>query len=132
MFEDDVIFKHTNHIVYAFEELPENWDILYLGANITNGQPEKYSKHLCRVKSAWTTHGIAYSRRVMEYIYRYFDPNADHMYDDWLSREVLPQFNCFVINPMVCWQRPSFSDLWNREVDYTNVFIKGDEIMEAL
>lgn len=133
LFEDDVTFKHSSHLVYAFEELPTDWDILYLGANITNkALPEKAGKYICRITEAWTTHAVAYSRNVMNYIYDNFDENGDQMYDDWLSRNVLPKFNCFLINPMVCHQRPSYSDLWGRDTDYTDCFIQGDKIMAAL
>lgn len=131
-FEDDVLFQGVTHIAYAFEQLPDDWDVLYLGANITNGQPEYYSPNLFKVKTAWTTHAVAYSRRVMQYISDNFDPTLNHMFDDWLAREVLPKFNCFVIYPMACWQQVSQSDIWNVMADYTECFQKGDEMMRQL
>src|SRR5690348_14832139 len=35
-FEDDVIFRPMDHMDKALAQLPEDWDILYLGANITS------------------------------------------------------------------------------------------------
>ncbi len=132
LFENDVVFKSTTRLPYVFEQLPNDWDILYLGANITNGVTDKYSKDLHRIKHAWTTHAVAYSRNVMEYIVEKFDALANHIYDDWLAREVLPKFNCFIVNPMVCVQRPGYSSLWNNMADYTECFEKGDAQMAAL
>lgn len=121
--EDDVVFKNLSHLPDALSELPEDWDIVYLGANVTEERPERYSKHLRKVRSAWTTHAVGYSRKAVEYIvenYKYDenDHNTMGMYDDWLSREFLPKHNCFIVAPMVAWQRPVFSNLWDKQVSY--------------
>lgn len=117
--EDDVIFRNMTHLWEAMKELPDDWDIVYLGANVTDEKPERYSKHLRRIRSAWTTHAIGYNRKILKHIldnYKGWEENG--MYDDWLSREVLPKFKCFVITPMIAWQRPVFSDLWGKNVSY--------------
>ena len=117
--EDDVIFKDYGNLETALSELPEDWDIVYLGANVTEEKPEYYSKHLRRVRSAWTTHAIGYTRKAIEKILaKYVDWETSGMYDDWLSREFLPNNNCYIIAPMIAWQRPVYSNLWNREVSY--------------
>lgn len=130
-FEDDVVFGNCSHLPYAFEQLPADWDVLYLGANVTNGPLLKYSKYLCVPSAAWTTHAIAMSHRVMQYIIDKFDPLSGRMFDDWLSTDVLPHFNCFIVNPMCCTQRPGRSDLWNCNTDYTDCFEKGNKMMAA-
>lgn len=130
-FEDDVVFGNCSHLPYAFEQLPADWDVLYLGANITNGPVVKYSQYLCKPTTAWTTHAIAMSSRVMQYIVDKFDPLSGRMFDDWLSTEVLPIFNCFIVNPMCCTQRPGKSDLWNCQTDYTDCFNIGNKMMAA-
>jgi hypothetical protein len=50
------------------------------------------------------------------------------MFDNALS-DLLPELNAFVVAPMVAWQRPRFSSIWQRsEVDdYTEIF----EVSEA-
>ena len=118
-FEDDCIFVNTIYFARAFKELPDDWDILYLGANVTDPHPEKYSKHLRKIRSAWTTHGIAYSRKMVDHIVsNYKSWEESGMYDDWLSNNILPVFNCFVTVPMIAYQRPVYSDLWQKEVNY--------------
>ena len=115
--EDDAIFTTFAHFDEAFHELPPDWDILYLGANVLKHEP--YSKHLRRIIHGWTTHAVAYRNTAIKKIiadYKGHDPNG--MYDDWLSREVLPVMKAYVIAPMIAWQREGFSDLWNCRTSY--------------
>lgn len=136
-FEDDVIFKDLSHLDAAIAQLPEDWDILYLGANITEGvfgikelPPVKYSPYLYRVRKAWTTHAIAYSRRIVDIILRHYPVGSFEMFDNWLNTDILSHYNCFLVNPMVCWQRPGRSDLWNTNADYTGAFEWGNKFMQ--
>lgn len=137
--EDDVVFKETDHLQVALWHLPTDWDILYFGANLFDPAPAKgrpstevvviRPPHILRVDGAWTTHAVAYSARMARYIANHFDPVENGMYDDWLAREVHAKCNCFIINPMIAWQRPGNSDLWGGQTDYTECFRKGNEKM---
>lgn len=141
IFEDDVIFKNLDHLEKAVSELPtewnDHWDMLYLGANITDmvfgikeHPPVRYSEHLWRVERAWTSHAIAYDRKVVEYIVEYYPVHQFNMYDNWLSEKILPEFECFLVNPMVAFQRPGKSDLWGGiQTDYTGAFDWGNKFM---
>lgn len=138
LLEDDVLFQSLEHLPAAISELPENWDILYLGANITDGvtgikerSPARYSDHLWRVRAAWTTHAVAYSREMASKIISSYPVHTYEMYDQWLNQNILPDHQCFLVNPMVAWQRPGKSDLWGQETDYLGAFIQGDKIMQA-
>jgi GR25 family glycosyltransferase involved in LPS biosynthesis len=134
--EDDAIFQEYGHLAEALRRLPEDWDIIYLGANITpmvTGiqacPPMASGPSLYRVFRAWTTHAIGYSRKMVERLVKEYDGVA--MYDAWLSEGVLPTCNAYLINPMVAYQRPGLSDLWGQETDYTGAFIHGDKIMSV-
>lgn len=128
--EDDVIFKNIDHLGEALMELPDNWDLLYLGANIRGQRPDRHSKHLGRIRIAYTTHAIAYSRKMVEYIVGNYNPYNYEMYDSWLSDNVLGKFRCFIVNPMVAFQRPGIhSDLWGIVTDYTSCFEDGNKMM---
>lgn len=124
--EDDVVFRDLDHLSQAISELPDDWDILYLGANLicwNNGEPnpERYSDHLFRVRAAWTTHAIAYHKRCVRRILE-GQPSFDaQMWDNYLSQR-LPELNAYVIAPMVAYQRPRYSTIWQRETDYDEVF----------
>lgn len=131
--EDDVVFRDLSHLEVALSELPENWDIVYLGANLVcwnNGEPrpERYSEHLFRVKAAWTTHGIAFNKRVVPFLLANQPGLSEVMFDQFLSNQ-LPHLNAFVVSPMVAFQRPHWSAIWERETDYNDVFTASQALL---
>ena len=124
--EDDIAFRDLDHLEQAISELPSDWDVLYLGANLlcwNNGEPnpERYSKHLFRVRAAWTTHAVAYHKRCVRRILERQPMFSVQMFDNFLS-EMLPELNAYIVAPMVAWQRPRFSSIWQREDDYSPIF----------
>lgn len=131
--EDDVAFCDLDHLSQAISELPTDWDILYLGANLVcwnNGEPapERYSPHLFRVRAAWTTHAIAYHKRCVRRILERQPEFSAQMFDNALS-DLLPELNAYCVAPMVAWQRPRVSSIWQRGVvdDYTAIFEASEE-----
>lgn len=118
--EDDVLFTDIGSLGSALSELPVNWEILYLGANIREEWPVRYSGHLFHLKNAWTTHAVAYTRKAAEKIINEF-PNEHYMYDNWLG-DNLHRFNAFITAPMMAIQRPGRSDIWGHDVDYEYVW----------
>ncbi len=137
--EDDVIFRNLNLLDKAIEEMPDEWLTLHLGANVTDGvagmkenQPTGVSKHLARLRCAWTTHAVAYRRPIAEMIALSYDPETRIMYDEWLSQNVLRNNPCYVVRPTVAWQRPGKSDLWGVQTDYTHAWELTDKKLMAL
>lgn len=131
--EDDCVFRGLDHLPRALSELPADWDIVYLGANLVcwnNGepQPERYSEHLWRVKAAWTTHAIGYNRKCVHEILTRQPNFSEQMFDQYLSSR-LHEFNAYCVAPMVAWQRPRVSSIWQRGVvdDYTDIFLASEE-----
>lgn len=116
--EDDCIFRPLSHFQEAMSELPSDWDLLYLGANVFEEKPERVNKHLFRLRSAWTSHAIAYSRKAAEYIAEHYPAGNFIMFDEWIRVNVQSTMNCYLIQPMVAWQRPCHSDLWGHWVSY--------------
>jgi hypothetical protein len=128
--EDDCVFRDLGHLPQALSELPEDWDIVYLGANLIcwdmGGEsaplpPQRYSPHLFRVFEAWTTHAIGYNRKCIYELLAKQPAFSEIMFDNWLSTR-LPELNAYCIAPMVAWQRPRWSSIWQREDDYTPIF----------
>jgi hypothetical protein len=129
--EDDCIFRSCDHLGLALSELPDDWDIVYLGANLicwNNGEiaPERYSEHLFRVRAAWTTHCVGYSRKGAQYLLERQPGFSEIMFDNWMSTQ-LPYLNAYCVAPMVAYQRPRFSSIWGREDDYTPIFEASEE-----
>lgn len=122
MTEDDCVFKALNHLPNAVSEVPKGWDILYLGANIKDEKPVKISTNIYKVSDAWTTHCIAYNKKVVPFILENQPGFSEKMFDCWQGEFVLPKVNSYVVNPMVAWQRPRISKIWGHMVDYSEQF----------
>lgn len=129
--EEDAEFVNYSHLQKALSELPEHWDIVYLGGNISEEsfrKPEKYSDHLCRVFNCWTTHAVGYNRKVVEDILQYQPGFSEKMYDNYLS-DRLHEFQAYIVNPMVAVQRSRVSSIWGTYCDYTEKFAKSNKTM---
>jgi GR25 family glycosyltransferase involved in LPS biosynthesis len=120
VFEDDVKFINTNLKEEIFKHVPNDWDILYLGANVLSNIPA-VNKYWWKCLDAWTTHAICYRNGVQKKILEVFDVNG-YTYDDQLRTKVLPNVNAYVCKPFLAVQRSGYSDLWQREADYSAAF----------
>lgn len=135
--EDDCTFRNLDYLGVALAELPPTWDILYLGANLlmwNNGsepKPERVSEHLFRIKGAWTTHAVAYNKKCVYEILSKQKMFSEQMFDQGLSG-LLAGFQAYIVAPMVAYQRPRFSSIWNRFDDYTPIFEASDEKLNAI
>lgn len=118
LFEDDVVIKEYAHYESALSQLPSDWELCYLGANII-GEYSRYSDNLFSVNGCWTTHAVLYNNPK-----KLCESYNDHtnMFDDWLLRNIQPRLKTFIISPMMAWQKPHYSPLWNHLADYTNIF----------
>jgi len=115
--EDDVEFLWEDPLEWvraAIDELPLEWDALFLGASPQEPQ-ERYSEHLYRLKNSFTTHAIIWHTRedgAVEYI-------LDHRkeigkIDVYLRDVIFPAFNCFLTWPLLATQRQTQSDCCSR------------------
>ena len=127
VFEDDcVLLQPWSVAENAMKQLPEDWDLLYLGATLMN-PIERYSENLFRLKTAYCAHAIIYnSKRVVDYIlnnYQRFFRNSPerNTLDVFYFTEIQEKFNCYIVSPLVATQRPGFSDIENMNVDYTQI-----------
>lgn len=118
LLEDDVCFDGTmTDLNTAISELPENWDMLYLGGTLYE-PAEYYSKHLSKPYAVHTTHAILYNINCAKWIHANFNPFGKLIYDDWLYKVAHRQLNVFIMNPMIAFQSPSFSDIWKKDANY--------------
>lgn len=132
--EDDCIFRDHDHLLSAIAELPSDWDLLYLGANLItdlgpNAPPVRHSEHLFRVFSAWTSHCIGFSRRPIKFVLDNQPSFSVEMLDHWISSQ-LPNLNAYCIAPMIAYQRQHLSLIWNSEEDYTPIFERSDLLLK--
>lgn len=120
--EDDVEFLDVDKMYQSLGDLPEDWQLVSLGANLPIHHHIKVTDRLYRYECGWATQAVGYRKDMIEWILKNFDPNQDIVYDDWFRRNVLRQFKCYIVKPMAAYQRASFSDLWGKFVDYTELF----------
>lgn len=139
IFESDVVFdERYKHIEEAFKQLPEDWDILYLGCNFIGSDlttwrmPERYSAHLHRLYNAWQSHAIVYSNKGAKFVLDNFKPDEFPVLDEWIRVNMMQDKQVFVLNPMSVYQRPNFSGLWGLDVDYTYCHFHGNKLLKEL
>lgn len=103
-------------ITKACSQLPDDWDMLYLGATLTK-RADRYSGNLFRVRRAWTLHAVIYNNQngVVDYI---LENQNELKLDAFISRSVQPKFNCFITYPMTVTQEAGYSDILQHHVDY--------------
>lgn len=129
IFEDDVMFTDdaSFKIKAALEELPKDYDLLYLGATLTS-PPVLVSKHLSLVSGALTAHAVLYHRTCyaayMKHLRRVARQGyiaTDYDISDVFLAMYQANHKCYMITPPVATQRPSYSDIQHKFVDYTNI-----------
>ena len=128
--EDDCQFGDLSYLEAALAELPSTWDLIYLGCNVQDPPPVRYSRYLWKLNGAWTTHCLAFSRRPIQFILDNQPPYSSEMLDHWLSSQ-LPNLNAFAISPMIATQRAHHSGLWGRWTDYDEVFRLSQERLDS-
>jgi GR25 family glycosyltransferase involved in LPS biosynthesis len=115
IFEDDVLFlEDVNYINTAMMQLPPFWDCLFLGASPQEPQ-ERYLDNLFRISNSKCTHATIWHNRengAIEYILSHKEDILK--IDDYLSEIIFPNFNCFLIYPLLVTQRQTQSDTCGR------------------
>jgi len=120
IFEDDIkTIGDLSHIENSLSQLSNiEWDLFYLGATVDPnvGKLTKISEHLVRTNFAYTTHAYAINSQMFDYIL----DNAPYnpIIDVFYCKNIVPRGKSFIINPMVCIQQESYSDIEKHNTDY--------------
>jgi len=125
VFEDDVEFiDNAGHLFNtAISQLPDDAEIIYLGANLR--QPlRRITPNIYRITNAWTTHAVIYTRAAIDKILHHYKfpeyiVNSHDVFDEWLRVVGQMIMKCYIVSPMVAFQRKDFSDLTNDVADYS-------------
>jgi hypothetical protein len=117
-FEDDFELTPEWEEVFtkAYNDLPDNWDMLYLGANFTS-KLQIITPNLARVTGAWLMHATLLRKKFIDYILRAYSPITVKIIDEWYRR-IATQREFYVTMPMISYQRPDFSDMVGQYVNY--------------
>jgi len=115
--EDDAEFVDTLHYSFtqALAELPEDWDLFYLGSQNFIELPKPYSTLLGRSSNTLGLHAIGINKKayqaLLDSIDFKFPVDVNYM-------KKANSMNSFVALEQLVWQRPSYSDLLNFYVSY--------------
>ena len=117
-FEDDFELCEgwDNVLEKALKDLPQDYDLLYLGGNLTK-KPERVTDNLLRVKGAWMFHAVLISDKFRKYILCNYDYNKIWVFDEW-CRVNAPKLKFYMTYPMISYQREGYSDFQKKEIYY--------------
>ena len=116
--EDDVDFIENLDSSFqdVLRELPQNWDMLYLGGNHRH-TPIKYSNHLYKITGTVAVHAIGVNSSVFDAAIKSLtniDLPADDNYVD-----IQQKYNVFVTKPHLVWQKTGKSSILKEKIDYS-------------
>lgn len=119
VFEDDAkfMFDPSSVMEGAIKMLPSNYDMLYLGVNPTKTYvPRFYSTNLLYLPRGYALHACAYSLAGMKKILELPDQLP---IDLNIADNIHPEGNSYAVYPMICTQRPGFSDIEKKYTDWS-------------
>ena len=118
--EDDATFvdNFSNRLVAAMENLPEDWDMLYLGANLVDTYEVNHYWHKSR--RCCSTHAYAVKKKALPVLIesaKNYDGHIDMGYS-----LVHPEINAYIARPTLVYQGPGYSDIQGESVDYSHLY----------
>lgn len=120
VFEDDSVFVDNFQELFdqAMANLPDDWDMLYLGAHLL--QKEPYNDYWVRSLECSSTHAYAVRKSVKDKLIKQamsMDGHTDVAYAT-LHKEI----KAYAARPTLVYQGASYSDLQGCEVDYKYLY----------
>jgi GR25 family glycosyltransferase involved in LPS biosynthesis len=119
IFEDDISLADNFNDVMAsaLSELPDNWDMFYAGGNhLKSFNP--FSHHLVKLNGTLTTHAYGIHSRFYDTIINTIEASFNEVIDVYYFI-LHANSSSYCTNPKIAFQTPGYSDLENREVNYT-------------
>jgi hypothetical protein len=112
VFEDDCeMLQPWSLVEKAMEQLPENWDGLWIGTN-PRRTLHRYSENLFHLRRSYTSHGIIYgSKRMVDYILKNHNTPSGKNLDIFYCHVLQNMFKCFVVYPLAATQLSDYSDI---------------------
>lgn len=124
VFEDDLTFlvDPTEVMTKVIEQIPECWDLLYLGCNHTVPFQKKWSENILRNERSFATHSVGYSKYTMQ---RLINETPTLPYDVMLADGIQKDGLSFCVNPILVSQKPGYSNIENRYVKHYADFLEN-------
>jgi GR25 family glycosyltransferase involved in LPS biosynthesis len=120
IFEDDVVFTKdfSERLSKAIAELPEDWDIFYLGASF-HKTTVQISSQLSRADETYCNHAIGINKSTIDLLLKKVSEND---VIDKVIASLQSQIKAYAITPSICVQYANHSDIQEKYVDYSWLF----------
>lgn len=119
--EDDCVF--TDEILKIddyFKELPDNWDMLYMGGNHNTHmgvQPPKIiNEKVCKLHTTYSTHFVGIKNTVYDHIIEILSRKDKQLDVSYVTLQKI--FNIYSFYPAITKQIVDFSDIQKKIIDY--------------
>jgi len=119
--EDDVIFTdEVNNISDYFSQLPEDWEMLYLGGNHNTHMGDKppilINDKVSKIHNTYTTHCVGIKNTMFDVILNNLPKLSEPIDVQYANLQKI--FNVYCFYPAIAKQRVGFSDIQNQTLDY--------------
>jgi GR25 family glycosyltransferase involved in LPS biosynthesis len=129
IFEDDAVMIEdiNKYMPLCLEQLPEDFDLFYLGCQHNQKFERFHSENILPVFSAFSTHAVLWSESGMK---KFLERCNGLPIDREIRNKIQGDDKCYVSYPMLVSQRPSFSDIdgcvrdwskWLEQLYYKNI-----------
>lgn len=121
----DIIEPSINEVMSrVVADLPEQYDIIYLGCQLCNSPTGYYNRTLLKgVDSAFATHAAIYSLKAMKDIIK---GKIEAPIDNYLVRHIQQKKNCYAVYPMLVSQIVGKSDIYSDQISLNwKPFLEG-------
>lgn len=139
MLEDDILINEKILEDIKSINIPKNFDMFYLGYHVNDGL--KYGKNILKLLSAQTTHAYIMNSQIFDYVINNIEKEwnsitewsirnkyesrtnfnvraIDLFYSKWIHHQRQKSYGIY---PILIHQKPDFSDIENRNIDYKSL-----------
>lgn len=120
VFEDDAEFvqpPNTFHHMMnkVVQQIPDSYHMVFLGGQPSGRIQGMYSQNLFKAYKYFATHSVIYSLQGMKEI---ISRGLGYPIDNSMVEEIQPLGQCYAVNPLLCSQKPGFSDIGKNFIDW--------------
>lgn len=114
--EDDIQFSETFNKDWDnwCSEIPDNWEMLYLGGNLVGWQPSPIAKHVHKGEGIFAVHALGLRGAALNGIGLF---PKDGPVDVQYARKST-NYNSYIMIPRLAYQRNDWSDIQNKPSEY--------------
>lgn len=116
--EDDVqLHFNFKHLLYfTLADLPKDWRMLMLGGTHREPVTPLPGCNYMRVNKTLTSHGYVLHNSMYDNLLEKLAPMQEPV--DCVFAEIQKYYKVYITNPPLAWQRPGYSDIELRDMDY--------------